>query len=239
MTDSAHIAALKNQARLKKFSANRFRVVKGRMEIYTADVSNADTVAAAAIQAEMENVQPGGFVEGKGIFVGEWTPKRRDGTSLSKKFRVYAAKKDLIDEPSGIEAFSFDVAIRRIANLKGLHGHDGAHYRTDTDLINGLDSGDYNGGWVMPPIELLSGYNLDDNYVQADNLESRKGAGELIDAFNHSYKGRALHFWYWSLSTPGDNALASRAFKFADGSRDWLSKDRSVRCRPVRMELVA
>ena len=49
----------------------------------------------------------GQMVEGKGVYVGEWKPKDRDGRDLGKGFDVYAAPEDVVDN-RGKKA-SFDI----------------------------------------------------------------------------------------------------------------------------------
>jgi len=126
MIEPAHTTALKNQAALRKKSAHRQRIVDGKTEQYEVDVSDTDAAVATAIAAEAKLNPPlvkGQLVPGKGIFIGEWTPKERDGETLSETFNVFAAPNDLMDVSTGMVAFTYDITRRRIAALKNWYGH--------------------------------------------------------------------------------------------------------------------
>lgn len=94
--------------------------------------------------------KPGDLVPGQGIYLGQYTPKDRDGNSLSKTFNVFAAPEDLP------ERMTYIGAVEYIAQLKNWHGHDGTNYATDKEFYDAVKNGSYNGGWIVPTYGILS-----------------------------------------------------------------------------------
>ena len=127
----------------------------------------------------------GQLIPGKGIYLGIWSPKDREGVSLSKTFNVFAAPYDLgLDENGQGKKRLFkskrdekliapyDYTVGTVAAMKNLMGHKGADYKNDTELYDALRSGAYKGEWFIPPRDLVDGKDVDGNKVQNDNLYS-------------------------------------------------------------------
>jgi len=239
MSDSAHVTAVKNQAKLREKSAQRRRIVNGKLEHYAVEVSAQEgkEAVAAAIKAESEKFNIGDLVPGKGIFMGTWTPKDREGISLCKTFNVFAAPEGLTNKTGEILRCSYQNALNRIAGLENWHDHAGTSYASDRELLEDLKNDKYNGGWFIPPIELLCGYNIDDNQVQPDNFKRYNHTGAFSDAMRDKRISNVFYYCYWSSSTPDKNSLATRCFTFSDGNRSWEDKTKDMRCHPVRLEL--
>jgi hypothetical protein len=105
------------------------------------------------------------------------------------------------------------------------NGFDGTNYATDKELLKALKEGSYNGGWIIPPRELLSG-----NLLAAFKNGVLKGIKTAVSS------GSDYPVWYWS-STEGRDYPSNVWFvRFSDGREDWNHKDTlRLSCRPVRL----
>jgi hypothetical protein len=199
---------------------------------------------AAQKQAESEALkapQIGQTIPGKGVFVGVWKPKDRDGNSLGKAFNVYAAPQDLTDESGQKALLTFKDAAKRLTALGNWHGYNGGDFGNDTALYKALGNGSYHGEWFIPPRELLVGTDLNGNKVQDDNLYANQGKGDLKGTFTTA-RGSSSDYpdWYWSCTERRDGQSLIWKTRFSDGYDVWNNIDYTrLSCRPCRVEVLA
>jgi len=177
-----------------------------------------------------------------GVSAGTWQPK-----GLSQKFHVVAAPEDLTDESGKKGVFKYVEALKRLANLKGWHGHNGTNFATDKDLYKALEDVSYlreGAGWFIPPRELLTGTEPDGpsgvrkgKIIQPDNLYSLKDTGKLAGTFcTAAARGSDCPVWYWSSTEDRDDPSFMWNADFSDGYEGRYRKDYSrLSCRPVRL----
>jgi len=199
-----------------------------------------------AEEEALKNPQIGQMIEGKGVFLGVWTPKDREGKSLNKTFNLFAAPEDLTDSLTNAggkkELRTFKKTVAHVAGLKGWHGHDGFNHNVrgkseDEALYDALRDGSYNGGWFIPTKDIVHGKDLDGNQVQADNLYAHKNKGKLQGTFTTA-SGSVFDRWYWSCTQRREDASDVFDVDFADGDGVWDLKDYlSLSGRVVRAEL--
>lgn len=248
--ETPHITTVKRQWRLRQQAAQKphFKVVDGKLVPYTVSPPADDlatTVAAAQEEESQRNPQIGQMIRGRGIFFGTWEPKDRQGKSLGKIFNLFAAPEDLTDDSGNKEVYTYIDAVKRIGALKNWHGHDGTNYATDKELYTALKDGSYDGGWILPPGELLAGMEADRSsgvrkgiVVQPDNLFELQNKGALKGTFKTTSSG-GLDFsdCYNSCTENGADPSYVWMVHFSDGYEDWLPKDNCrLSCRPVRLE---
>ena len=128
------------------------------------------TLAGTKAQTVTATPQIGQTVEGKGVYMGVWQPKNRNGKSLGKTFAVYAATEDLTDEFGVKLVATFRNHAKRMTALKDWHGHNGFDSTNDATIIQGLADGSAVGKWFIPTRELLTGTDRWGDKVQDDNL---------------------------------------------------------------------
>ncbi|MBI3440597.1 MAG: hypothetical protein HY052_02140 [Proteobacteria bacterium] len=174
--------------------------------------------------------------DGQSVYLGQYVPKDRDGNSLGKIFNVFAAPQDLTDASGKKETFKYVNAVKRIAELKNWNGFDGTNYATDKEIYQALKDGSYNGGWIIPTRDLLSGKDVDGNATTPDNLHAHKNTGALAGTFTTAASGSGYPGWYWSSTENRDDSSGVHGVRFSDGYESWDRKD-SLRlsCRPVRL----
>ncbi len=172
------------------------------------------------------------------IYLGQYSPKDRDGVSLSKTFNVFAAPEDLL------ETMKYVDAVKHIAELKNWHGFDGTNYPTDKEIYAALKDGSYNGGWIIPTRELLVGTEPDGEsgvrkgkVIQLDNLCDHQNEGSFKDTFKMAASSASdCPDWYWSSTEHRDGPGNSWGVRFSDGDEGWGHKDFvRLSCRPVRL----
>lgn len=245
----SHVTSAKNQWELNKKAKKRIRIAGGKIEVYEAKepVQDLETTIAGAWKESIAFAQPGQMIEGHGVFIGTWTPKDSEGKSLSQTFNVFAAPQDLQDTPGSKESCSYIDAVKHIAGLKNWNGFDGANYATDKELIQALKDGSYKGGWVIPPLELLSGMNAACLQVQPDNLYAHKDKGALKNSFVKEAiagvhgSGYADRYWSSTERKPANPKPADEiymySFSLSQGTYFISAKNYSWQsCRPVRLE---
>ena len=137
----------------------------------------------------------------KGVYVGIWKPKGGSG----KKFNVFAAPEDLTDASGKKALLTFKDAAKEVGRLRNWHGHDGGNYANDTAFYKALKKGIYNGEWVIPPLDILGGKDIDGNTVQRDNLYAHRNAGAFKRTFTTRSSGSDHAHWYWSCTEGRDN----------------------------------
>jgi len=168
----------------------------------------------------------------QGVYIGQYSPKDRDGRSLGKIFNVFAAPQDLPDTMKYVDA------VKHIAALNNWYGFDGTNYATDKELYQALDNGSYNGGWIIPTRDLLYGKDVNGNAIQPDNLYAYKDKGDLAGTFCvAASSGSDYPDWYWWSSTEHrDDPSNVHIVRFSDGYEGWNPKDGyRLSCRPVRL----
>jgi hypothetical protein len=193
-------------------------------------------------QEALKNPTVGQTIPGKGIYLGVWQPKDRDGTSLGKAFNVYAAPEDLTDKSGKRTLLTFKKTAKRITALRNWHGHDGGNYENDTALYTALANGSYKGEWFIPTRDLLLGSDIDGNKVQSDNLYASKDKRDFKGTFIITGTGSHGNYpeYYWSLAEHRDFSYFVWCARLADGGGGWSNKDLSRQsCRPVRVEALA
>ena len=202
----------------------------------------SDEQAAAIAKETLKNLvleyKPDELVRGQGIFLGQYNPKDRDGRSLGKIFNVFAAPQDLP------ETMKYVDAVKHIAKLKGWNGFDGTNYATDKEIYAALKDGSYNGGWIIPPRELLVGTEPDGKsgirkgkVIQPDNLFDHQNKGAFKGTFKTAASSGSVYpGWYWSSTEYREDPSFVGVVRFSDGNGGWLRKDNyRFSCRPVRL----
>jgi hypothetical protein len=183
----------------------------------------------------------GQLVEGKGVYVGTWTPKDRVGNSLGKTFNLFAAPYDLgLDENgNGIKLVTtYKKAVTAVGKITNLLGFAGFRGKNDTDLYNALRDGSYKGEWFIPTKDILCGKDVDGNAVQNDHLFGHRNTGALAGTFTTVKSGSDNAPWYWSCTELASYSSLAWHQRFTDGGDGWGRKDYYelfVRC--VRAEL--
>jgi len=155
-----------------------------------------------------------------------------NGKSLGKIFNMFAAIKDLED------IATYNDTLKKVADPKGLHGHNGTNYATDKEFYAALRDGSYNSGWIIPPINILNGKGADGKMTTPDNLYAHKNKGALKDTFKMTTSGDGSDSpdWYWSSTQSPDDSSDVYSVRFSDGGRHWLLNGyRRFSCRPVRL----
>jgi hypothetical protein len=200
-------------------------------------LSYSKTAAQQQAAEAPKNPQIGQTVEGKGIYMGVWEPKDREGKSLGKTFAVYAAPVDLTDASGRKLVATFKDTAKRMTALRNWHGHDGGDFANDAALYRGLADGTGIGKWFIPTRDLLTGTDLDGNKVQNDNLVAHK---DKLGEITTSREGCGYYDYpnyYWTLSEPRDNSYYVWCARLADGGGGWGIKDNGRQsCRPCRVE---
>jgi hypothetical protein len=165
-----------------------------------------------------------------GVFVGTWEPKDSEGKGLGKIFNVFAAPQDL----GGTEKYVD--AVKHVAQLKNWNGFDGANYATDQELYKAIENGSYNGSWIIPTRDLLSGKAVGGNKTQSGSLLDAFDKGVLKGIKTSLGSGSGYPGWYWSSTEIRDDSSYVHVVRFSDGLEGWGRKDTSrLSCRPVRL----
>lgn len=189
-----------------------------------------------------DNAAPGQLVAGEGVFVGRYELPVK---GLRRAFNVYAAPQDLADANDGNKAFTYREAVYRVAALRDWNGFDGENYANSNQIHQALQDGSYEGGWVIPPRELLSGMGAETpsgerkpELVGCDNLFDLRQKGAFSNTFTtvaaDAYNEPAC---YWSSTL--DDGYHGPDFAlnvdFSDGYESLgLVDSRCFSCRPVR-----
>jgi hypothetical protein len=187
--------------------------------------------------ALLANAKPGDLLEALGgIYVGTYEPRDTGGNSLGLTFNVIAAPCDLG------RVRSFAETIKAVAALSDWQGYKGESYTCAREIYQALKDGSYNGGWIIPPMELLSGTKLSNHFMQRDNMFDYKDTGEFAGTFTTEHTGGiGLPQVYWSSTEPcGDmTRIVSCSFAGNSAANHADYKDSGfMSCRPVRLMLV-
>jgi hypothetical protein len=118
------------------------------------------------------------------------------------------------------ELLTYNDAVKKVASLKNWHGFDGCDFKNEAELMAAFENGTYNGGWFIPPKDLL--------LKMYDNK----------DASYRTASGSVLAHWYWSCTERRDNSDVVYNVDFADGDDEWnLKGNCRLSSRVVRVEL--
>lgn len=149
----------------------------------------------------------GELVEGEGIFIGQhqW---------LSKTFNVFAAPEDLPGKRSQPDTVAL------VTGLTHWHGHGGTSYNSDKLFYTALETGNYAGGWIIPPINILH-----------DNFFNHRDQGALKDSIKITAADEQPTYYS---STP-DGKEYFMVMQFAAGKVSDGFRDTDFLCRPVRL----
>jgi hypothetical protein len=244
--ETPHLTAVRRQWHINSLAAGKkFRVINGELERYagspparSVEQALADALAAQERARIAERAKIGQMIPGQGIYIGKWAPKDSSGKSLGKIFNIYAAPEDLTDDITGKKAvFTYNNTLKRLAALRNWHGHNGASYTTDKELLKALKDGSYKGGWFIPPLEALVGKDAKANKTQPDNLFAHKDNGALKNTFTtKGATGYTYPEWYWSSTESPETQGAVKAADFSRGTHTGYYKDiLHLSCRPVRL----
>jgi hypothetical protein len=198
------------------------------------------TLAGTKSQA-VKTPQIGQTIAGKGIYLGVWEPKDREGRSLNRRFAVYAAPEDLKAPSGGNLLKTFRDMAQEVASLRNWHGADGGSFANDAALYTALKDGTGVGKWFIPPRELLVGTDLNGATVRDDNLYAHRNTGDFKNSFttidNGSDGNSGYAVCYWSCTDRRDSLSHVWTARFSDGVDAWSTKHTSrVSCRPCRVE---
>jgi hypothetical protein len=240
--ESPHIAAVRKQDRLNRLATGRIRVAGGKVEKHKSapPVRETEEVVADARAADerayreaIATAMPGDMFEGHGVFLGTWEPRDREKNSLRLKFNVFAAPEDLP------QTDTYYNTVEHVSRLKNWHDYDGAGYSNSDSLYAALKRGDYNGEWVIPPLDLLGGRDLNtEARIQDANIFDHRNDGAFKDTFKTTAGIDSGLACYWS-STDNLNTVVW-SIDFTDGGFVWHIKDsHRFPCRPVRLEPVS
>ena len=119
------------------------------------------------------------------------------------------------------ELLTYNDAVKKVASLKNWHGFDGCDFKNEAELMAAFENGTYNGGWFIPPKDLL--------LKMYDNKDASYGTAS----------GSVFAHWYWSCTEHRVYSTLVWFVRFSDGVVVWDYKDYlRLGCRPCRVELV-
>lgn len=171
----------------------------------------------------------GEMVEGEGIYIGRFAPKAADGRSLGKVFKVYAAPEDM-----PVTATYEDMTVH-VAGLESWHGHNGWNASSDRDIYRDMLSGIYKGQWVIPPLPLLTGKDINGRKTSLNSLFGHAGKGALAASFNSVTRNSVNLLRYWSSTKNPSNEYQNCIGVLSSGDVNITGLGRMpYSCRPVR-----
>ncbi len=180
----------------------------------------------------------GDLIPDQGVYLGKYSPVDREGRSLGKVFNVFAAPQDLPD------VMTYAETVKYIAGLEKWYGFNGTNYQNDKEIYAALEDGSYNGGWVIPPRELVVGTEPDGKtgirmgkVIQPDNLFNHQNVGVFKGTFKTDASG-SIHFrdCYWSSTEYREKPTEECFVQFSSGTEEFVSKNIFLMsCRPVRL----
>jgi hypothetical protein len=127
-------------------------------------------------------------VKAKGVFMGRCELVDIDSNRTGRQYSVFAAPEDLkrkwsllgcIGLKSDDQVFTFREAAKEIAALGKYYGHPGKVYESQHDLRSALARGDYKEEWIIPPVEMLGGWEVGDGSLYANSLYKHQWTGAL------------------------------------------------------------
>ena len=231
--DDAKILLLKKFASQLDQSGTRIAITKG-------------TIAGMNFGLDqLISCEIGELIEGKGIYVGVWEPKNRQGVSLNKKYHVFAAPQDLTNSSNRHVAMTFLEAAREMGLKRNWCSHDGLTVPANA-IENGyeaylygmLKDNTYRGQWFIPTLEILRGQNANGDPVEAGNLfDCREQGAFAQEKYTLMRGGNTNPYWYWSCTEDHHYPRQAYSARFIDGKVDSDAKNRQpLSCRPCRLE---
>ncbi len=186
-------------------------------------------------------------VKGEGRYMGLWKPKDRNGVSLGRVYYVFASHKDIEYSEWPSSEGPFQDAAKQVAAIKNFHGHDGEVFKTDTALYRALKNGSrdgsakaflkhviggtYNGGWFIPPVELLCGMEIHGEAIQPQHLFAYRH----VSGFDPDTLSRSNAYWSCS-ETTDKKGILSVNLKNGETRSLAYGKGWSIHCRPMRLK---
>jgi hypothetical protein len=224
----------KNLAEILRKQAMQKDQQAAEIRVQIAKLSGAQ---AQTIKTAMPRI--GEKIEGKGIYLGVWHPKYTIDKSLGKAFAVYAAPEDLTNEHGEKLVATFQDHAKRVAALKGWHGHDGFDGDYDWKIKRGLADGSVVGKWFIPARELLCGFDVYGiKQVQDDNMFVHKDKlGKITTLLSSAGCDYVREDYYVSSTVGRDGSNGLHCSRLSDGFGACFPKDRyPMSCRPVLVE---
>ncbi len=174
--------------------------------------------------------------EYEGVLIGTYQAKDSGGKLIGKVFNVYAAP---VDYSVKMRVISYVFCATTVSELQEWHGHAGHRAFDHIEIQRDLQNGTYNGGWIIPPAEILCGSNPNkswhDKWLKGSNdtensLYGNHNAESLKGSF--SVDDEDL---YWS-STYDKRKRKVWAVSFKTGAGEWADPNLNYhRCRLVRL----
>ncbi len=217
----------------------RFPLPQGLSEAFTA-VRGQAVITSGEVEAA---VFPVSFAKKakllQGIFLGEYEPYDRYLNSLGKKFWVFAAPEDLPDsEQDRLVGCNYIDTLKQVASLKDWYGFHGTAYVNDGAVYEALADGSYDGGWIIPTRELLSGKDVNNQHIRLENLYTCQNEGAFVGTYKKmSIDGNEFPRWYWSCTESRLYKAEVWSTRFYDGYEGWAQNKKTERahCRLVRL----
>ena len=207
-------------------------LVKKKVVISDMDVAWINAAAKNMAAADVDEPQaPGQKMPDGTIYLGRYSPKDREGNSLSKTFNVFAAPEDLPKMMTYLDT------VKYIAGLKNWNGYDGTNYANDKEIYAALKNKTYRGGWIIPTRDILDGKNVDFENTTPDNLCAHKDKGAFKGTFKTAVtSGSTCSLSYLSSTEHSEYSNGVCDIRLLDGSYDWNYKDSfALSCRLVRL----
>ncbi|HBR69391.1 MAG TPA: hypothetical protein DEA55_08465 [Rhodospirillaceae bacterium] len=180
----------------------------------------------------------GKLIQGKGINLGTWEPKGKDGRTLGKIFDLYAAPEDIRNN-SGPVLMNLNNAVKHVADLKNYHGHDGGNFANDNAILEAaINDPKALAKWFIPTKEILHGKTSGGDKIQTKNLYDYRNIGDFKNTFIAKNGSRPAG-WYCSLTEIPDYPSLYYSVPFVYGSDACMERkdDAERNTRVVRAEL--
>lgn len=147
-----------------------------------------------------------------GVFLGKVTFPAKKGFSSKKEFYVIVAPENLKKSGKDI-CCSFSEANKLVGGLKKWYGADGASVYSDRNLFSGLDDKGFLNKWVIPSLEIVTGYDGKLNLVNKKaNMEAQAETGWFKKVFAEDFREDLLKtFWTCTQSLTPVHAKDHRA----------------------------
>ncbi len=227
-------------------------IMKAIKAVSGNDVSIPDSLSSflpfrAEFRARKE-AQAGIVYTGQPIFdgstyLGTYRTVNPKANGLSKIFNVFVAPKDLP------EKMNYTETVEYVAGLQNWYGHNGTRFATEKGFFSAINADKYHGGWIIPPIEMMS-YVVKDMYphiidrpisaYMSDNLFTFRFDFGLKTTKSEDDRAEC-HYWsstdvHWPNHTHEVIPPHTFAANFLNARCDALENDEyRLNCRPVRL----
>lgn len=178
---------------------------------------------------EMNKITPGTLVAGQGVYIGKYRPMNKQRHILGREFNVFAAPYNLASDRQ-----DYETTAQRVAQLKDCAGHNGAAYDNREALYEALKDGSYNGGWVIPPIEIFGKpyFIQDGTALCTDTIYNLRDTGAFLESFPGLGQAFANNA-YWACAEDKDETHADY-YDMSNKRHAVGIKLNRFLCRPVR-----